>query len=153
MDTKAEPNIQFLRVRCVFCGESWGNMELGLRGRVAAITGGSKGIGKAIAKGLAAEGVDLLLLARGRELLEQAADEIRSATGVRVTGLRYDVSVLNAETTDSLTTNGNDGNSIYVLPQALTTSGNDSGANWKPSSLGVYGAVWKSAGGASEIAD
>jgi gluconate 5-dehydrogenase len=58
-------------------------MELGLRGRVAAITGGSKGIGKAIARGLAAEGVDLLLLARGRDLLEQAAGEIRSTTGRR----------------------------------------------------------------------
>jgi hypothetical protein len=48
------------------------------------------------------------------------------------------------------TTNGNDGNSIYVLPQYLTSSANNSGANWKPSSVGVYGAVWKSAGGASE---
>src|SRR4051812_39098421 len=48
------------------------------------------------------------------------------------------------------TTNGNDGNSIYVLPQDLTSSLNDSGANWKPSSRGVYGAVWRSAGGDSE---
>src|SRR6476620_4141309 len=48
------------------------------------------------------------------------------------------------------TTSGNDGNSIYVLPQYLTSSLNNSGSNWKPSSQGVYGAVWKSAGGASE---
>ena len=48
------------------------------------------------------------------------------------------------------TTNGNDGNSIYVLPQYLTSSLNDSGGNWRPSSHGVYGAVWKSAGGDSE---
>src|SRR4051812_33389991 len=48
------------------------------------------------------------------------------------------------------TTSGNDGNSIYVLPQYLTSSLNDSGANWKPSSAGGYGAVWKSAGGGSE---
>src|SRR4051794_35853576 len=48
------------------------------------------------------------------------------------------------------TTSGNDGNSIYVLPQSLTSAANNSGANWKPSSQGVYGAVWKSAGGASE---
>ena len=46
-------------------------MELGLKGRVAVITGGSKGIGRAIARGLAAQGVDLLLLARGMEQLEQ----------------------------------------------------------------------------------
>jgi len=66
-------------------------MELGLRGRVAAITGGSKGIGKAIARGLAAEGVDLLLLARGQEQLERAADEIRSTSGVRVTTIPTDI--------------------------------------------------------------
>ncbi|HEY2759141.1 MAG TPA: lamin tail domain-containing protein, partial [Pirellulales bacterium] len=48
------------------------------------------------------------------------------------------------------TANGNDGNSIYVLPQDLNTTANDSGANWKPSAVGVYGAVWKGAGGDSE---
>jgi hypothetical protein len=48
------------------------------------------------------------------------------------------------------TTNGNDGNSIYVLPQSLTAAGNDSGANWRPSSQGVYGAYWRGAGGESE---
>jgi NAD(P)-dependent dehydrogenase (short-subunit alcohol dehydrogenase family) len=53
-------------------------MELWLQGRTAAITGGSKGIGKAIAKGLAAEGVNLVLLARGREMLGQAAQEIKA---------------------------------------------------------------------------
>ena len=66
-------------------------MELGLRGRVAAITGGSKGIGRAIARGLAAEGVDLLLLARGKDPLEQAADEIRNTAGVRVTTIPTDI--------------------------------------------------------------
>lgn len=48
------------------------------------------------------------------------------------------------------TTNGNDGNSIYVLPEALTASANDSGGNWRPSSQGVYGAYWRGAGGDSE---
>lgn len=48
------------------------------------------------------------------------------------------------------TTNGNDGNSIYVLPQFLTPTANDSGANWRPSSQGVYGAYWRGAGGDSE---
>jgi hypothetical protein len=48
------------------------------------------------------------------------------------------------------TTNGNDGNSIYVLPQALSSSANDAGGNWRPSSQGLYGAVWRSAGGDSE---
>src|SRR4051812_3486895 len=38
------------------------------------------------------------------------------------------------------TTSGNDGNSIYVLPQFLSGSLNNSGGNWRPSSQGVYGA-------------
>jgi 3-oxoacyl-[acyl-carrier protein] reductase len=66
-------------------------MELGLRGRVAVITGGSKGIGKAIARGLAAEGANLVLLARGRELLEQAAAEIEKESGVKALALTADV--------------------------------------------------------------
>ncbi|BBO35643.1 lamin tail domain-containing protein [Lacipirellula parvula] len=48
------------------------------------------------------------------------------------------------------TTSGNDGNSIYVLPQYLSSTANDSGANWRPSSQGVYGAYWRGSGGDSE---
>ncbi len=66
-------------------------MELGLKGRIAVITGGSKGIGKAIAKGLAAEGVNLVLLARGKELLEKAAEEIKSQSKVRVLAIPTDI--------------------------------------------------------------
>ena len=66
-------------------------MDLQLKGRVAAVTGASKGIGKAIAKGLAQEGVNLVLIARTKETLEQAADEIRKATGVRVLAVTADV--------------------------------------------------------------
>ena len=66
-------------------------MELGLNGRVALITGGSKGIGKAIGRALAAEGVDLMLLARGKEQLEKAADEISTEFGVRVSTVAADI--------------------------------------------------------------
>jgi NAD(P)-dependent dehydrogenase (short-subunit alcohol dehydrogenase family) len=66
-------------------------MELGLRGRVAAISGASKGIGKAIARGLAAEGVNVVLLARGKEQLEKAAEEIRKESGVTVLPVSADI--------------------------------------------------------------
>ena len=66
-------------------------MELGLKGRVAAITGGSKGIGKAIARGLAAEGVNLVLLSRGKEALDKAAEEIRKEYGVKVLAVATDI--------------------------------------------------------------
>ncbi len=59
-------------------------MELGLNGRTAVITGGSMGIGKAISRGLASEGVNLVLLARGRENLDRAAREISSENRVDV---------------------------------------------------------------------
>jgi 3-oxoacyl-[acyl-carrier protein] reductase len=69
-------------------------MELGLRGRVAVITGGSRGIGKAIGRRLAAEGANLALLARGREQLDGAAEEIRRESGVSVLALTADVKSL-----------------------------------------------------------
>jgi len=66
-------------------------MELGLKGRAAAITGGSKGIGRAIARGLAAEGVNLVLLARGKEQLEKTAEEIAKESGVQVLPVPADI--------------------------------------------------------------
>jgi 3-oxoacyl-[acyl-carrier protein] reductase len=66
-------------------------MELGLKGRAAVITGGSKGIGRAIAKSLAAEGVNLVLLARGKEQLDQTADRLRQDTGVTVLAVSADI--------------------------------------------------------------
>lgn len=53
-------------------------MNLGLKGRVALITGGSKGIGRVVAGSLAKEGVKLALCARGEAGLKAAADELRS---------------------------------------------------------------------------
>src|SRR5205807_1350633 len=50
----------------------------------AVITGGSSGIGKAAARGLAAEGVNLVLLARGQDNLDKAGREITSESNVEV---------------------------------------------------------------------
>jgi 3-oxoacyl-[acyl-carrier protein] reductase len=66
-------------------------MDLGLKGRAALITGGSKGIGRAIALGLAEEGVRIALLARTQTALQAAADQIRAATGVAVLALPTDI--------------------------------------------------------------
>jgi NAD(P)-dependent dehydrogenase (short-subunit alcohol dehydrogenase family) len=66
-------------------------MELGLHGKRAIVTGGSKGIGKAIARELAREGVDLAIVARSREPLEGAARELAAETGRRVIPLGADV--------------------------------------------------------------
>jgi 3-oxoacyl-[acyl-carrier protein] reductase len=56
-------------------------MDLQLNDKTALVTGASMGIGRAIAKGLAAEGVKLCIAARRRELLEQLAHEIVAAGG------------------------------------------------------------------------
>jgi NAD(P)-dependent dehydrogenase (short-subunit alcohol dehydrogenase family) len=66
-------------------------MDLGLSGKVAVITGGSIGIGLAIADGLAAEGVDLLLAARRADRLEDAARGIRERHRVRAVAVAADV--------------------------------------------------------------
>jgi 3-oxoacyl-[acyl-carrier protein] reductase len=66
-------------------------MDLGLNGRAAVITGASKGIGKAIARGLAEEGVRVALLARTETALQAAAEEIRAATGTTVVALPTDI--------------------------------------------------------------
>ena len=65
-------------------------MELGLQGRVALVTGGSKGIGRACAAGLAAEGCRLALCARGAEGLARVAAEL-GAKGAEVLTVAADL--------------------------------------------------------------
>ncbi len=64
--------------------------------KYALITGGSKGIGKAIALQLASKGNDLLLIARNEIELQQASEEIRIKYGIEVDFLAIDLSLTNA---------------------------------------------------------
>jgi len=66
-------------------------MDLGLRGKHAIVTGGSLGIGKAIARELAREGVDVAIVARTKDQLEATARELAAETGRRVIPLAADV--------------------------------------------------------------
>ncbi len=65
-------------------------MDLGLEGKIAIVTGGSKGIGRATALALAQEGVDVAICARGVAELEDAAADIRARTGRRALAVRAD---------------------------------------------------------------
>ena len=66
-------------------------MDLGIRGKTALVCAASKGLGRGCAFSLAREGVNLVITARGREALEKAAQEIRGASGVRVTTVVGDI--------------------------------------------------------------
>lgn len=66
-------------------------MDLGLSGKVAIVTGGSQGIGKAVATQLTAEGVRTVICARNLRNLNLAADEIVRATRGEILALQADV--------------------------------------------------------------
>jgi short-subunit dehydrogenase len=66
-------------------------MDLGLKGKRAIVTGGSLGIGKAIARELAREGVEVAIVARSKDTLDAAARELTTETGQRVIALAADV--------------------------------------------------------------
>ena len=55
-------------------------MDMGLQDKVAIVTGGSEGIGKAAAQGMAQEGAKVVIVARRPDVLDQAAGEIKAAT-------------------------------------------------------------------------
>ena len=65
-------------------------MDLELTGRRAVVTGGSRGIGLAIGRALAAEGADVALVARTEDVLERAAEEVARESGRKVIGVPAD---------------------------------------------------------------
>jgi NAD(P)-dependent dehydrogenase (short-subunit alcohol dehydrogenase family) len=66
-------------------------MDLAMKDKKAVVTGASEGIGKAIARGLAKEGVDVAICARRKEPLEAAAAEIAKETGRKIFAITADL--------------------------------------------------------------
>jgi len=66
-------------------------VDLGIRGKAALVCGASRGLGKACAAALAREGVNLVIVARTRDVLERSGREIARATGVAVTAVAADL--------------------------------------------------------------
>jgi short-subunit dehydrogenase len=93
-------------------------MDLELTGRRAVVTGGSRGIGKAIARALAAEGCDVGLVARDAAVTEATAVELAGESGRRVMALAADTgsdAAVEAMAAPSTTdTNGDRGGSAIV---------------------------------------
>ncbi|WP_027795509.1 SDR family oxidoreductase [Paraburkholderia acidipaludis] len=66
-------------------------MDMGIAGRSALVCAASKGLGRGCAEALAAEGVNVTIVARTRETLEETAAQIRASTGVRVNAVACDI--------------------------------------------------------------
>jgi 3-oxoacyl-[acyl-carrier protein] reductase len=67
-------------------------MDLGLKNKIALVTAASRGLGRAVAEELAAEGATVVICARKQETIERAAHEIAASTEANVVGVRADVS-------------------------------------------------------------
>lgn len=98
-------------------------MNLGLKGKVAAITGGSVGIGLAVAEGLAAEGVDLVLAARNGERLSAEAARIAKEFGVKAAPVACDVAT--AEGTGALIEAAEKAGGVDILINNAGTGSNE----------------------------
>jgi 3-oxoacyl-[acyl-carrier protein] reductase len=66
-------------------------VDLGLKGKVAVVAAASKGLGKAVALGLAAEGASVAICSREQGAIDRAADEIRAKTGTAVLPVAVDL--------------------------------------------------------------
>ena len=121
-------------------------MELGLQGKVAIVTGASKGIGKAIAEELAAEGVHLALCARSAAVLTEVAQTIRQRTDMQVLPVAADLSTLDGVRTLARETLGRFGtvdilvnNAGAIRPGSLLTKPDE---DWQVDwSLKVFGYI------------
>src|SRR5438046_3705735 len=67
-------------------------MDLGLKGKIALVVASSRGLGRAVAEELAAEGAALVLCSRNADAINQIANEIATTTGADILALPCDVS-------------------------------------------------------------
>src|SRR5256885_11826909 len=117
-------------------------MDLGLKGKKAIVTGGTRGIGRAIASLLAAEGCDVAICARHKDAVEETVATLGRA-GIRATGGAVDVADLPAlrrwvgEAAETL-----GGIDIFVANVSALAQGMDEEAWRKGSEIDVMGTVF-----------
>jgi len=107
-------------------------MDLGLKGKRALVMGASRGLGRAIAAAIAAEGADLLLAARNRDRLAQDAKALSEAHGIRAEAVSLDLA--SDESVDSLIA------AAHGTIDVLLANG---GGPPPTGALGVEPALWK----------
>ena len=112
-------------------------MDLKLEGKTALVTGASMGIGRAIARGLAAEGVQLCVAARRRKLLEELASEIVAAGGCKPHVVDIDLAAADGP-----------GRLARIAAEALGTIdilANSAGGSQPPLAIDAPDAAWEEA--------
>ena len=117
-------------------------MDLGLRGRKALVTGGTRGVGRAVANLLASEGCDVAICARGRPAIDETVAAL-ARTGVKATGGAVDVADLAAlrgwvaESAEAL-----GGIDIFVANVSAIAQGMDEAAWRRGFEIDVMGTVF-----------
>jgi len=114
-------------------------MDLGIEGRAALVAASSRGLGRAVAHELAAEGVDLVLNARGEERLRATRDAIAAESGVRVEAIAADLSV--PEEVDRLVTGAID--RLGRIDILVTNSGGPPAGPFESHDLDAWRAAYR----------